>query len=491
MTLQLLQRIIVSFIWITILSSCSEKNKWDGIWRGDAEVLPGFVTPLEFKIIKNKKTDNWAGRFEVVDLMAVGSFVSMSVSDTSIFLDFGGGGTLNGKFSSDNRTITAVIRSPDEDPDTVTFFKSNYWLSEMPARLDKKENPVTKWHYQAPSKTDDGWDVSALTVTQQEALSKTFEKVIDGEEFNGLDALLVAHGGRIVLEEYFHIGSQDKPHGIQSDTKSVNSLLFGIALQEGRLKSIDTPVERFFPHYTDTMKRSSWNVTVKDALKMAASLNWKEGEKIPYSDPENDAVRMNNSKDMYHFVLSHSQKEGETPGTTFSYNSGLSVLLGGVIQHATGLAADQYAKQTLFRDLGITKFNWFSFRGQAHTGGGLHLRPRDLLKIGHLVLDSGAWQNKQVVAKSWIRESTTFHLPTSESDIKAGYGYQWWRNSFNVGNSEYPYIYASGYGGQFLFIIPELDLVIVALNHMTSVQKGRTIISPKEIEELILPQFQN
>jgi CubicO group peptidase (beta-lactamase class C family) len=220
---------------------------------------------------------------------------------------------------------------------------------------------------------------------------------------------------------------------------------------------------------------------------MSGGLDWQE--RIPYTDQRNDAVVMNYSGDMYSYVLSRDIKQGEQPGEKFEYNSGLSILLGGVVLDATGMPIDEYAEQTLFRKLGIKQYFWSSNNGQVHTGGGLYLQPRDILKIGQLVLNNGKWNGQQVVSQTWIKESTALHLPINGSNKRVGYGYQWWRGIFKVNQTKYNTIYAAGYGVQFLWIIPKLDLVVLVLHHNPTDIEGNHSIIWKEMERFIIPSF--
>lgn len=156
---------------------------------------------------------------------------------------------------------------------------------------------------------------------------------------------------------------------------------------------------------------------------MSAGLDWRE-HGLPYTNPSNIAIRMNNRGDMYGFVLSRNRARGKRPGEKFEYTSGLSILVGGIVLEATGMSIDKYAEQTLFKKMGIESYYWNSNSGQVHTGGGLYIRARDLLKLGQLVLDKGRWNGQHVITKAWIEESTAFHLPVPGSNRGRGYGYQ-------------------------------------------------------------------
>ncbi len=338
-----------------------------------------------------------------------------------------------------------------------------------------------------PDDINDGWSVANLKDVgfAQQPLKEFFQSVKDGE-YEGLDALLIAYDGQLVLDEYFNTGEIDNVHTIQSITKSLTSLLIGAAYDDGILSDLDEPVHNFFPKYSDSAQANTWSPSLRHVLMMSAGLEWNETD-IPYSNPNNDAVQMNNSNDMFYYLLSKERKEGVQPGEKFYYNSGLSILLGGVLESATGYPADHYAEKTLFARLGIDDYQWISFNGKVHTGGGLSLKARDLLKMGQLVLDKGKWNDERVISESWIEESTAHYLDAEFAHDTLGYGYQWWRDDFIVKDESYQVIYGSGYGGQYLWIIPDLDLVVVALHQISNGKEASQIFGRNEMEEIIFP----
>ena len=166
---------------------------------------------------------------------------------------------------------------------------------------------------------------------------------------------------------------------------------------------------------------------------------------------------MYDSNDPVKFVLERNAVEA--PGVRFNYNSGLTILLGEVIKNTSGMYVDEFSGQFLFRPLGISNFYWDKFpNGAIQTDGGLHLRPRDMAKIGYMMLKNGKWRGQQIVSKEWIIESTNAH---TTHDLGYGYGYQWRSVKTTINNKEIDMFWASGYGGQRIFIIPTLDLIAV------------------------------
>jgi CubicO group peptidase (beta-lactamase class C family) len=145
------------------------------------------------------------------------------------------------------------------------------------------------------------------------------------------------------------------------------------------------------------------------------------------------------------------------PGQEFFYNTGALTLLSAVMRKATGRPLDEFARENLFAPLGITGVEWGRVRGDSDAGGGLRLRPRDMAKIGQLVLAGGRWNGRQIVSKEWIEASTTRKLEATDNQ---SYGYLWWLGRARHNGGEVHYVGAFGRGGQAIRIVPELDLVI-------------------------------
>jgi len=276
---------------------------------------------------------------------------------------------------------------------------------------------------------------------------------------------LVVRGGRLVFERYYRGGEIHQIHTVQSVTKSVSSALIGIAMAEGLIKGVDQPLSDFFPEHKQLFDQDprKQRLTLRHVLTMTLGNDWKEGA-VPYSNPANIVWRMAHSDDWMGFVL--GQPMAEEPGGRFNYNSGSSLLLSGILQKATGMQAHVYAEKRLFDPLGIPVYGWYrnfvNPNHWSHTGGGLNIRARDLAKLGYLYVSGGTWNGKQIVPASWVEESGR---PRVRVDGPLWYGYQWWllpmpggaADSASVG----AIVHGRGWGGQYVFAIRSLDLVVV------------------------------
>lgn len=251
--------------------------------------------------------------------------------------------------------------------------------------------------------------------------------------------------------------NRTKLHSLQSVSKSITSLLLGIAMDEGRMIPLDSAIFPLFHEYeyeidfSDERKRS---ITLEDLLTMRSGIKWDESSS--YADnPENSCIIMELTDDWTKYVLSRPMDT--LPGTEFVYNSGATVLLGEILRKTTGQRIDQWAEEKLFGPLGITDYYWKETpKGEIDTEGGLYLSAYDLAKIGHLMLNGGVWENQQIVSQSWIEESVKPYVKFNE---QSGYGFQWWVPSFKNGQTEI--FSCRGYGGQFLIVHPDENIIVV------------------------------
>lgn len=244
-------------------------------------------------------------------------------------------------------------------------------------------------------------------------------------------------------------------HSLQSVTKSIAATVVGTALHQGRIKNVEVPFLAFFKDSNlarvDPRLRRA---TLADLLTMRSGIEWHEGDR-PLDDT-NTTVQLEKSKNWIQFTL--DQPMDSDPGTKWSYNSGGSQLMSGVVRAATGQHLDVFARATLFEPLGIRDFHWKKTpTGHPDTEGGLYLSAPDVAKIGLLYLRDGEWDGVRLLPRGWVQDATKRHV----SSVARGwdYGYQWWLTSRNGLD-----IWAGrGFGGQLLIIIPARDIVGVVL----------------------------
>lgn len=321
----------------------------------------------------------------------------------------------------------------------------------------------------APAAIEDGWPVATPEAQRLDpavicSIGASLEQLPEANPHG----VVIARNGVLVYEKYYDGPDRRWPqqhwreplvptphdistrHDLQSITKRVVALLVGIALDRGAIKSVDSPLLPFFPEHADLRTPERERITLRDLLTMRAGLDW------PLKPYLSMARRVDAAPDPYRLVL--EQPMAAKPGTRFRYNNGVVELVGGLVQKATSRRLDQFAREALFEPLGITDWEWGRMAsGDPSASGGLRLRPRDLAKIGQLVLDHGSWRGRQVVSAEWIRDMVLPRIvrPTFS------YAYLWWRDQASVDGHSIEWIAGSGWGGQCLNILPSLGLVVV------------------------------
>ena len=292
--------------------------------------------------------------------------------------------------------------------------------------------------------------------------AKTLGKAVDraaSSNDSEIHSLLVLRHGKLVLERYFPGSGRraydaDTLHEQMSITKTVVALLVGIARDQGKIASLDTGVMDYLPAYADLRSATLDKVSLRHVLSMSSGWSWNEW--LPFSDPANTLAAAFRTSDPLRMLL--KRPFDDPPGSRFRYNSISTGLLVGTLRSVTGMPAEQYAETMLFRPLDIRRRLWERQAGGDVNGGwGLSLRPRDMAKIGQLILDQGLWQGKRIVSAQWIKEMTSAHMKVDHRD----YGYLIWRESARVRDRSVAWVAAMGSGGQKIYVVPELDMVVV------------------------------
>ncbi|GIG91417.1 serine hydrolase domain-containing protein [Plantactinospora endophytica] len=322
------------------------------------------------------------------------------------------------------------------------------------------------------------------------ALRDLLDETIQAGKLDGLHAAVAVRAGETILE-YYGTGEDASwgtslgvvefgpgtLHDLRSVSKSVTALVYGIALGEGLVPGPDAPLLRQFPEYPDlAADPGRARLTVEHVLTMSLGLEWRED--VPYDSPANDEIAMELAPDRYRYVL--ERPTVEPPGTRWTYCGGASALLGRLIADGTGKPLPEYARTALFAPLDIDHFGWMAGSdGVASPASGLRLTPRDLARIGELVLGEGAWNGGQVVPADWIR---TMLRPRLRTTWGAEYGYHWYLDT--VGGRRL--VSAIGNGGQRLVVVPELDLAVaIAAGNYDDPEQWRTPVTL--LERVVLP----
>lgn len=263
---------------------------------------------------------------------------------------------------------------------------------------------------------------------------------------------LILRNNSLVLEYYKNNKIQDSVQTINSCTKSIVSALIGILIDNSLIKSVHTPITEYFGDIIDKQTDEKLkDITIYHLLTMTPGFDWPEfGEWNCFSP-------MVYSNNIIKFIL--ERPFVASPGQAMNYNSGCSHLLSAIIQKVTGISAYDYAKETLFKQIDVSKSVWYDRQGINLGADGLRMTSYDMAKFGSLFLNNGHLNGRQIISGEWIKESTTPLYKTY--DGIGYYAYHWWVSSFMSMDKEINYYFALGFGGQYIIIVPQFALVIV------------------------------
>jgi CubicO group peptidase (beta-lactamase class C family) len=303
------------------------------------------------------------------------------------------------------------------------------------------------------------------------------DQFVKSGRVSNIHGVIVARRGRLVFEKYYEGDDQvrdgegrarterlafsaERSHEIRSVTKSIVGLLYGIALSEGKVPPLDAPLLAQFPQYTDLpdmAQRRRW--TIAHAITMTLGLEWDED--LSYDDPRNGQTAMENAPDRVRYVL--EQPIVAVAGERWIYNGGATVLIGKLIERGVGTSIHDYARRVLFDPLGIGPTKWRAVRDRETIfASGLAMLPRDLARIGQMVLDGGKAGERQVVPAAWLEDS---FKPAARITDRRQYGYHWYVGyapfESSEGKRRARYVGAVGNGGQRLVVFPDHEIVVV------------------------------
>ena len=269
-------------------------------------------------------------------------------------------------------------------------------------------------------------------------------------EVPALSALLAVRHGYVVFERYYGGHDPEEPINTRSVTKSVTSTLAGAALRQGLLTGLDETTGNVIPaRIPDGADPLVYDITLWQWLTMTSGLQWEAA---------GDWQRLLSAPDWVAMTL--GLPVVGIPNQTYVYNTGGSHVLGVMVAAAAGKPLEEYAEEVLFGRLGIVPGEWMrSPQNEVSAGSGLEMTARDMLKLGYLYLRDGEWDGEQIVAPDYAAAATTWQSAGDATGAWAGYGFQWWITATGAG---YPAYFALGYGGQHIFVVPALDLVVVA-----------------------------
>ena len=285
---------------------------------------------------------------------------------------------------------------------------------------------------------------------------------IKNGSFGDFHSLIILRNDKIIFENYYAGYKRSDLHPIGESTQSIVSALTGAMLYENESINLDTTIINFFPDYANFFKDipQKDQIEIRHLMSNTSGFWWKVSDQ-PFGSNDNDPYLMSKSADWVAKVLSTPMIQ--EPGTVFNLNSGHAVLMAPIMENLTGMDLEAFAKEKLFDPLMITNWEWERIPGDyVNATWGLQLRPIDFAKIAYLYLKKGVWDDHEIFDEMWLLRSTRYRERGSGF---YGYGFFWWRFSeiADVVESlkQNDVFFSWGSGGQFLFVVPHLNLVVV------------------------------
>lgn len=435
---------------IICLTNCQTKQKSIlGFWEGPHPVENDkkfyFQISIENNTLRGKAfwTENnfYISEFEIDSITLFKDTINIFVPEWNCYYK---------GFLIDNNTIKGGFNCENEPFDSIQLFRNDdisKYLTEPIANCFSKN---FHYQYQIPEQIDDKIETSKYYSENDSLFIYNIINEIINCNYGRLNSFLLFKNNKLICEEYFFGYTKNDLHQIESSTKSITSLLIGIAFDNEFVESINQPIYEIFENYPHLSKGEYKKITIENLLTMTSSYE------------VNDELFLQ-SENRIDYAL--KRKIINNVGEVFVYDGANTQILGAILKEKTNLFADEFAKIYLFEPLGITKYNWEIFKqnNEPLMGGSLELLPRDLGKIGLLVINNGMFDNQQIISNEWINKSTSEKVKTHiEND---NYSYHWWNITLNSNNKKYEVVWANGWGSQFIYIIPELDVVIVTTGY--------------------------
>ena len=315
-------------------------------------------------------------------------------------------------------------------------------------------------------------------------LIRAMNKKIAEKDFKDISSVVVIKEGALLLEEYFNGSERASLHDPRSVGKSFASTMLGIAIQEGFIQSEKQTLSEFYPlkNYQNYSEKKA-NISLKDLMTMTSGFAGDDSDSASQGNEEN----MYPTPDWVKFALDLPMQNPTSSAKEWSYFTAGVVVLGDILQKTVPEGLEAYADKKLFAPLGITQYQWqYTPQKVANTAGGIRLRALDFAKYGQLYKNGGSWGKQQIIPADWVKASLAKQVARTEQKDGGHYGYLFWNDSIQSGQQSFEVAYASGNGGNKIFIFKDIPVVIV----ITAKAYNKAYAHPqvtKMISDYILP----
>jgi CubicO group peptidase (beta-lactamase class C family) len=334
-------------------------------------------------------------------------------------------------------------------------------------------------------KPKSGWPISKAAYDRTKIME--LNRGIADKTYKNITSIVIIKDGKLLLEEYFNGADRNTLHDTRSVGKSFCSALTGIAIRDGYLKNEDQQLREFYDlktYFNYSPRKDS--VTLKNLLTMSSGFN---GSDMNEDSPGNEE-KMYPTTDWLSFALNLPMDSSKTTGANWDYFTAGMIVLGDILHKAVPAGLEKYADSVLFNPLGIRKYKWeYTPQKIANTAGGLRMSSLDFAKFGQLYKNNGVWNNKQLIPQKWVESSLSkqLQIPGSENEF---YGYLFWNKTYTVNNKNYEVAYASGNGGNKIFIFKDQPLVIVITSTAYNTPYGHSQVD-RMMQRYLIPAVCN
>ncbi len=438
---QTLKGILTNDLWAQSLSFEEIEDKWVSKIYKPEIIDTDYMVYLEFykdslEIVQANIQSNKENRrlhFTIEEVLIDGTDIDFEITNNR----FG----LAASYETENKSISLEYGNAGGN--------RKIQLTKLPG--DKLEGylprPLNdKYEYKIPVSPDGLMQTASLDEVGINMSLLDFMDEANRENLEHIHSVIITKDQKLVFEEYFHGYEREYVHDIRSAFKSIAALTVGKAMTQNSELEVENSILDYYPEYEidDSPKK---NITIHHALTMSTGIELEDEDEMQWDNHDWVGYKL-------HLPMKHE------PGKEFEYSSGGSNLLTGVIEQSTDTYLPLFVYEQMLLPMGIDKFQMLtSPKWRGYLAGNFYLRPVDFTKFGLLMLNKGKWNGEQLIAESWINESTKPHIKSSyprDSD----YGYLWRLLDRKVGSTQISTIEAWGNGGQFLIIIPELDMTV-------------------------------
>lgn len=443
---------ILLIFGILATSGCSGHNYYSrfmGFWEGlhPEDEHKKFHIHIIFKNDSIRAKGYWTNNLFYQESFDIDSVI---INDNNLSFSISGWECVYDGTMVDSDNIFGGFECKGEPFDKVNLVKNDKIKTYLTEPKPGSSENGFKYRYIQPESVNDKINTTGYQSSNDSVFIHSLLTEIINGNYGRLNSFLLFKNNLLMCEEYFYGYSKNIAHPIESCTKSITSLLIGIAKDKSYINTLYQTLDTIFSEYGHLNQGKYCQITIQNLLTMTSGFS-----------PDDESLFRSDDRIAYALQRDVIAK----PGEKFQYDGGNTEILGGIIKQTTGLFADEFAGKYLFEPLEITNYNWGINKqnGYPSMAGALNMCPRDMGKLGMLILNKGKISGKQIISEGWIAESTSVkiktHIPGDD------YSYQWWNLNLKSAGKTYQCIWANGWGSQFIYIFPELKVVIVTTGH--------------------------